>query len=509
MRPFLAAISAAIGAWDAATGHPVYRVVGVVVGFIAFGLVVAMPSPPGLTPEAQRTLAVAVLMALWWVGRVLPMAITALVPVVAFPVLGILSVKDAAMPFAHPLNVLMLGGFVLGHAMEEAGLHHRLVAGLLAPDWVRRSPGRVVLALMVAGGALSGLVSNTATMLMLLPVALDLGRRCTDAPRQRSAFVLALAYACSLGGVSTLVGTPPNAILAATAPEVTFSRWAMVGVPFVAVALPVAWWTITRVGLPLPARFEQAPRRPRLPPWTPSEWGVLGILALAFVGWFTRSDLVLATGLTVPGWGGLLPPGWSHDALVAVAAALLLFLLPALPEARRANPDARFLVTARRLEKGVPWSVLLLLGGGYSLAAGIKATHLTEWLAGATVGLARVQNAFGEGSGLGVALAVLVVCLVMTFVTELTSNTATTQIVVPVLAAGAAVAGVDPLLWMVPATISASCAFMMPVATAPNAIASQAGDVAPGDMAWSGLVLNLVLAVVVAGTSLVLVPWVF
>ena len=187
---------------------------------------------------------------------------------------------------------------------------------------------------------------------------------------------------------------------------------------------------------------------------------------------------------------------------------MLLFLVPALPADRSAH-TGRFLLTARRLDKGVPWSVLMLLGGGFSLAAAVKATHLTEWLAGATTGLAAIQGAFGEGSLLGLSLAVLVLALVMTFLTELTSNTATSQIVLPILAAGAATAGVEPLLWMIPATISASCAFMMPVATAPNAIASQAGEVAPADMAWAGLVLNLSLALLVVFVSVFWVPLVF
>ena len=172
----------------------------------------------------------------------------------------------------------------------------------------------------------------------------------------------------------------------------------------------------------------------------------------------------------------------------------------------------RTLLTAKRLDKAVPWSVLILLGGGFSLAEGIERSELTQWLAGATAGLAQLQSAFGDhgtGAWLGTAAVVLVLCLMMTFLTELTSNTATTRIVLPILAAGAAAASVDPVLWMVPATISASCAFMMPVATAPNAIASQAGDVSPGDMAWAGLVLNLVCVVIATVVTLLMVPLVY
>lgn len=507
MQSILAAISAAVGRWDAATGHPAYRFGGIGLGLAVFGLVLAAPSPEGLSQMAHRTAAVGLLMAIWWVGRVLPMAITAMIPLVAFPLLGILDLRSAAIPYAHPLNMLMLGGFVIGHAMEEAGLHHRLVSALLAPRWVRATPGRVVLALMVASAVLSGLVSNTATTLMLLPVALGLGRLCTKNERLQTGFVLALAYAASLGGVATLVGTPPNAVLAAEAPGgVSFAGWAAVGVPFVVVAVPLAWWVVTRVALPLPRRFAEPPERPSLPRWTLAEGAVLGGLGLALVLWLTRKPLDLGVW-TTPSWSLWVPDKYG-DALVAIGVALALFVVPALPADRRAHPG-RFLLTARRLERGVPWSVLVLLGGGFSLAAAVKATGLTTWLAGATTGLASVQAAFGEGSTVGLALAVVLVCLSMTFLTELTSNTATSQIVLPILAAGAATAGVEPMLWMVPATISASCAFMMPVATAPNAIASQGGGVAPGDMAWGGLVLNLVLVGWASVLTVVWVPWVF
>jgi len=503
----LTTISALVGRWDALTGHPLYRVTGVILGLGVFTALLLAPSPPGLSVLAHRTGAVAVLMALWWVGRVLPMAITALVPLVAFPLLGVLSVKDAALPFAHPLNVLMLGGFVIGHAMEEAGLHERLVAGLLRPAWIRASPGRVLLALMLAAAVLSGLVSNTATTLMLLPVAIALGRVCTSDARLQTAFVLGLAYAASLGGVGTIIGTPPNAVLAGLRPQVTFARWAAVGVPFVALGVPVAWWVVTRVALPLPRRFDKPPQAPALPRWSLAEASIVGLLALALLGWFTHKPVPLGA-FTLPGWSQGFAERWTHDALVAIGIAVLLFLVPALPAERRKHPGS-FLLSIRRLDRGVPWSVLLLLGGGFSLAAAVKATRLTEWLTGATTGLAALQDAFGEGSVLGLALAVLVLCLIMTFLTELTSNTATSQIVLPVLAAGAASAGIDPLVWMIPATISASCAFMMPVATAPNAIASQAGQVAPGDMAWGGLVLNVCLAVLVTIVAVVWVPWVF
>ena len=503
----LTAITTRIAQWDEATARPAYRYIGVLLGLLLFAVLLALPTPAGLSPQAHSTAAVTTLMAMWWVGRVLPMAITALIPVVAFPLLGVLSVADAAMAFAHPLNVLMFGGFIIGHAMEEAGLHHRLVDALLRPAFIRAAPARVVLALMVACAVLSGLVSNTATMLMLLPVALALARLCTDDARQRSAFILGLAYAGSLGGLTTLIGTPPNAVLAGLIPEVTFARWTVFAVPFVALAVPFAWWVVTRVALPLPRTFEQTPKAPPLEPWSLAEGLIVALIALAMLGWFTRTPIPLGS-VTIPGWSTAFPPKWTADALVALAVVLLLFLVPALPEGRRAHPG-RFLLTVPRMDKSIPWSVLILLGGGFSLAAAFKATALTEWLAGATSSLAVIQGSFGEGSMVGLMLAVLGVSLFMTFATEVTSNTATSQIMLPILAAGAVSAGVEPLMWTVPATVSASCAFMMPVATPPNAIASQAGDVSPADMAWAGLLLNLGLAVLVMVWTVLWAPVVF
>jgi sodium-dependent dicarboxylate transporter 2/3/5 len=506
MRAHLQAISDALGRWDEATGSPVYRLVGVAAGLALFLLLLGLPAPEGLSVPAWRTAAVGALMATWWLGRVLPLAVTALIPVLALPVLGILPLADAAMAYADPLNLLMFGGFVLGYAMERAGLHTRLVAALLRPAWVRGAPDRVLLALMLATGLLSSILSNTATMLMLLPVAVDLGRRCTDQGRERSAFVLGLAYAASLGGLGTLVGTPPNAILANVHPEVTFARWSALGVPALLVGIPVAWWVVARLAILLPRRFESPPPAPHPGPWTGQQVAVLTVLGAALIAWMFRVDIDMGAGWGVPGWGDLLPPGASHDAWVAVGAAGLVFLIPA------ANPesgeDGRMLVSASGLERSVPWSVLLLLGGGFSLAEAVERTQLTQYLGQGTAWLARVQGYWGEGSWWGLALAVLLVCLALTFATEMTSNTATAQILLPVLAAGAVTAGLDPLYWTIPATLSVSCAFMMPVATAPNAIAAAAG-VSPADMAFAGLILNFVFAVFLSILVLALVPLVF
>lgn len=488
--------------WDQQRSRPGYRLGGVALGLGAAALVLALPGAEGLSVTGQRTAAVAVLMAIWWLGGVLPMAVTALVPLIAFPLLDIMSIKAAAAPFAHHLIFLMLGGFVIGHATEEVGLHQRLTALLLRPAAVRVSPRRVALAMMVSAAVISGLVSNTATMVMMLPLATALAATTAPGHRTRSTFVLCLAYACSIGGVTTLVGTPPNAVLAGLAAdagrEISFASWMALGVPFAALSLPLAWWAVTRIALPLPDRFETPLAAPEVPAWRPGERAVLVVVAGALVLWLTRRPLVIGP-VDLPGWSAWVP-GDVSDAWVAILAAVVLFMLPRSGPPRSDDPaDGRFLLSWRRAEAGIPWSVLILLGGGFSLAAAISSSGLTAWLAGGTAALA----------GLPLWLSVPVLCLAMSFLTELTSNTATTQIALPLLAAGALAADLDPLLWMVPAAVSASCAFMMPVATAPNAIAAEAGGVAPGDMAYAGLVLNLACAGVAAALALGLTPLLF
>ena len=488
----LEALAFAVERWTRAQQHPNYRLGGVALGLAVCGAVVASSPPEGLSVEGWRTLGVTLLMALWWLGGVLPIAVTALVPLVAFPLLGVATIQQAAVPYAHPLLFLLIGGAVLGRAMEVVGLHERLVAILLQPSWMRVNARRALGGLMVASAVLSGLVSNTATTVMLLPLALLMADQAGLGPRARSAFALALAYSASIGGVSTLIGTLPNTVFAQVAAEqvgrtISFAQWTLVGVPFVLVAVPVAWFVVTRLLVPVGGGALPAPV---LPAWRPGEGQVLAVVGTAMAAWLTRRPVDLGV-VTIPGWSEALGlGGWVNDAWIAVGAAIVVFLL---------TSKGRFVVDFADVERNVPWSVMFLLGGGFSLATTIKDSGLTTWLAAGTEWL----------GWLPYGVDVLLICLAVTFLTELTSNTATTQILLPLLAAGAAQAGVDPLVWMLPATISASCAFMMPVATPPNAIAAQGGKVAPGDMVTAGLALNLILAGLATLTALVLAPLVF
>lgn len=500
--------------WDALKAEPRWRLGGVLAGLAGLGLLLSLPLPEGLSETGRRAGAITLLLSGFWLGGVLPMAVTALIPLVAFPLLGLMSVNEAAAPYADPLIFLMLGGSLLACAMEEVGLHRRILALLLAPAAVRRDPRRVVLALMATATAVSGFISNTATMLMMVPLALSVVASLqphlpdTARLRLRSAAMLGLAYSCSIGGVATLVGTAPNAVLARTAAgigrEVSFLQWSLIGVPFVLICLPLAWLVITRVAIPLPDRCSTPLQAPAPPPWLPGEATVLLTLAACLLAWVTRQPIDLGFAL-VPGWSSLLPAK-VDDGWVSIVAVLLLFLLPrpaGLPLPPQQNDlsgedasEDRFLLSWRRAARRIPWSVLLLLGGGFSMARAIETSKLTDWLAGEVSGI----------SALPPALAVLLICVGISTLSAFTSNTATTQVALPFLAAGAQAAGIDPLLWMIPATISASCDFTMAVGTPPNAIAAEVGQVAASDMAFAGIFLNVICAVVVTGLCVWWVP---
>ena len=351
--------------------------VGLPLGAAAFGLLLLLPAPAGLSDAAWRTAAVGVLMATWWVTEAIPIPATALLPLALFPVLGIGSIQQAATPFANPLIYLFLGGFLIAQAMQGVGLPRRI-----ALDTVRlfgTRPGSVIAGIMAASAFLSMWVSNTATALMMLPIGLSLiellpgDRDDPDRRRFGTALMLSIAYACSIGGMATLIGTPPNAFLAGFMLEtygvsIGFAQWMLLGVPLVLVGLPLAWFILTRLVFPVP--FAEIPggqslldeRRDGLGPLRPAEKRVAIVFVLTALAWMTRPLL--------QSW----IPGLS-DAGIAIGAAIVLFLVPA------GEPGGRRLLTWRQAE-ATPWGVLVLFGGGLSLAAAIGSTGLGDWLGG-------------------------------------------------------------------------------------------------------------------------------
>ena len=418
-------------------------------------------------------------MALWWLTEVVPLWATALLPLLVLPMVGGATVPGAVQPYVHPLIFLFLGGFIIALSMERWGLHRRFAFSLLRLAGTR--PRNIVAAFMGATALLSMWVSNTATAMMMLPIAisvLEVGRA-EDGDPLSVCLLLGIAYGASIGGIGTLIGTPPNLFLASYARdhlglEISFVRWLAVGLPLVAVFLPLTWVLLTRVLHPLGDEEIGGGAGAilgghRVAPMVRGERATLVVFSLTAAAWITRP---LLAGIE---FGGVQPLHWLNDSWIALAGAGVLFLIPAGGRPTRFVMD---LTTARK----VPWGILLLFGGGLSLAVALDGNGVGAWLGSLVAGLHRVP---------GPILVVLVTAMVI-FLTELTSNTATTASLVPILAGVAPGLGVPPLMLVIPAAIAASCAFMMPVATPPNAIVFGSGRLTIRQMARTGFSLNLI-----------------
>lgn len=469
--------------------------VGLVIGLALFVGALLLPAPGGMPEPAWRTAAIAMLMATWWVTEAIPIPATALLPLALFPLLGPLSMNDAASPYANPVIYLFMGGFLIAAALQKCGLHRRMALVIIRAGGVR--PARLIGAFMLATAALSMWVSNTATVAMMLPMALSIlvvvdAGATTDTPRDPHfglALLLGLAYASSIGGLGTLIGTPPNALLAGFMSEtygvtIGFQEWMLLGVPLVVVALPITWLVLTRLIYPVANREIAGGRQMvraqirDLGTASRAEWTVGIVTAMTAAAWVFRPQLL-----------GIAPD--LSDTGIAIGGALLLFLLPIDRQGGRALDWE----SAERL----PWGVLVLFGGGLSLASAIQTSGLATW----------IGSSLAFVGGWPLIPVVLVVTTVVIFLTELTSNTATAAAFLPVVAALATAIAVDPMLLTVPTAIAASCAFMMPVATPPNAIVYGSGEITIPQMVRAGFVLNIILVVIVTTASVVLVPVLF
>ncbi|MGH9458895.1 MAG: SLC13 family permease [Thermoanaerobaculia bacterium] len=455
--------------------------IGLVLGPVVFVLFVAFPPPAGIAPAAWRTAAVAALMAVWWVTEAVPIAVTSLVPLVLFPLTGIASMDAAAAPYANPVIFLFLGGFLVAAGLERSGLHKRIAFHVIRV--VGTAPRQLLFGFMLATGLLSAGVSNTATVALMLPMAASVLRLVEgrgegeESAELGPALMLGLAYAASLGGLATLIGTPPNALLAGFMAEtygrtIGFAQWMLLGVPLAAVSIPLCWLVLTRLHR-LPRR-EIAGGRELIRREIASLGRIdraEGTVAVVTVGvalaWMFRPLL----DDVVP---GLSDPG------IAVLGALLLFLIPIQ------RTPVKSVLTLPDLE-AVPWSVLLLFGGGLSLASAIESS-----------GLARaIGDAMAMLGGVPAWVAVAVVTVVVILLTELTSNTATAATFLPIVGSAAIGMGLDPATLAVPAALAASCAFMLPVATPPNAIVFGSGKITIGQMVRAGIWMNAVMTIVI------------
>ena len=441
--------------------------------------------------------AVALWMAIWWITEAVPLAVTALLPVALFPILGIMKGKEVAPLYFNSIIFLFIGGFIIALAMQRWNLHKRIALYIIR--LVGLSASRLVLGFMVATAFLSMWISNTATTMMMVPIALAVIIKLEEsaaeadqatAKRFSVGLLLAIAYAASIGGIATLVGTPPNlsfarifAISFEQAPEISFTQWIVFALPLTIIMLTFAWLYLTRIFAPRRAGgdvdrgvFDRELRG--LGPMGREEMWVLIVFALTAILWLTRSDLTLGQ-LELTGWGTRLGlSGLVDDGTVAIVMAITLFVIPA-------GDGGRLMRWGDTLR--LPWGIVLLFGGGFALASGFKESGLSQWCGDQLAGIGALHP----------ILIVLIVCLLITFLTELTSNTATTEMILPILAATAVAINLNPLLLMVPATLSASCAFMLPVATPPNAIVFGSDRIAISQMARTGLVLNLVGAVLI------------
>lgn len=432
-------------------------------------LAVAVGHRAGLEPPALGTAAVTALCAAWWVTEAIPIPATSLLPFAVLPLLGILSPKTLAEAYGHPLILLLLGGFLLSAAMERSGAHRRLAIVLVRAIGVG-SGRRLVLGFMLSSALLSMWISNSATTLMLLPIALAVLQEPQNIDSAKP-LLLGIAYASSIGGLGTPIGTPPNVVFMAVyreqvGVEMSFLDWMKVGVPAVLLLLPLAWWILVRnmprerVAMTLDrGGFRVQERR------------VLWVFILTAVCWITRTE-------PFGGWSALIPDARADDSTVALGAVVLLFLLPDGGGGRMLDWDA-----ARR----IPWGLLLLFAGGIAIAKAFDASGLSAELG---LGLAALTD-------LPMFVMILGLCLGVTFLTEVTSNTAVATLLMPILAAAATSSQLDPKSLMIPAALSASCAFMLPVATVPNAVVFGTEHIRMGDMIRVGLRLNLLGALAI------------
>ncbi|MEX1187450.1 MAG: DASS family sodium-coupled anion symporter [Gemmatimonadaceae bacterium] len=453
--------------------------VGLAGGPLLFAVMLLLAPPEGMSLLAWRTAAVGALMATWWITEAIPIPATALLPIVLFPLLGIATVAATTAPYANPVIYLFLGGFLIAMALESCGLHKRMALGVLGV--VGTKPANLILGFMVATAFISMWVSNTATVVMMLPMATSVMALARDGDHAAGdtrisafgvALLLGIAYSASIGGLGTLIGTPPNALLAGFMSEtygvrIGFVEWMFLGVPIVLLALPVAWLLLTKwlhpVGSDPVAGGAAMLREERhaLGVMTRAEWTVGTITALTAAAWVTRP--------IIERWVPAIT-----DTGIAITGALLMFIVPL------SWRSPRVALTWKQAER-LPWSVLILFGGGLSLAAAIQQTGLAGWIGGE----------LGALAGWPLLLVILVVTAVVIFLTELTSNTATAAAFLPVVASLAVGIGADPLMLAIPTALAASCAFMLPVATPPNAIVYGTGALTVPQMARAGVWLNI------------------
>lgn len=483
------------------TGYALCQRIGLGLGIALLAAIWFVPPLGGLTEGGTRIALLAGAMALLWVTEALPISATALLPLFMVPLLGVAPIRQAAAPYADPIIYLFMGGFMLALAMERWNLHRRIALSIIASVGTR--PRALVLGFLCAAAFLSMWTSNSAAAMMLLPIVMSvhgLLRDSSGAAATGAALVLAIAYGANIGGMGTLIGTPPNAILKgymerAHGVEIGFAQWMLLGVPLILVSLPLVHFILTRISFrvandPVPGVREQvAAERAKLGRISWPEWTVIAAFGLAIVLWVSRE----AWKAPAPAAGAPWPLGaLVTDEVIAMGCACLLFFTPSR---RKAGEFVLDWTCLRRM----PWDVLVLFGGGLSLAAAMESTGLVLALAKALEGMA----------GWPPLAIVFLVTTVMIFATALTSNTATATAFLPVIGALAMAVDQPVLLLCVPVALAASADFALPVGTPPNAIAYASGLVKFGSMVRVGLIVDLLFALLLPLMMWTVGRWVF
>lgn len=453
--------------------------IGLFLGPVLFVMVRFFFQPEGLNNDANAILASTLWIAVWWITEAIAIPATALLPIILFPLTGGLSLSETTASYGHKYIFLFIGGFILAITIEKWNLHKRIALNII--KLVGANINRIILGFMVATAALSMWISNTATAVMILPVGMAIITQLQDNPKTKKdenlifgkALMLAIAYSASIGGMATLIGTPPNLVLAGVVEntyhtEITFAQWFIFGFPISLILLFMCWIYLTRFAFKFKqkefpgGRMEIEKQLQELGKLTYEEKLVLGIFGLTAIAWISRSFLLVKLSPAI------------DDTIIAIVASILLFLVPS---STKINP----LITWEDAVR-LPWGILLLFGGGMALALGFETSGLAPWIGDQLTSLV----------GISIFILLLILIAAVNFLTEITSNLATTAMLLPVLVSLATIINIHPYILLVSATVAASCAFMLPVATPPNAVVFGSGYLKIEDMVKKGIWMNII-----------------
>ncbi|WP_332630427.1 SLC13 family permease [Halalkalibacter flavus] len=473
--------------------------VGLILGPLLFMAVVLFFFPEGLSFEGRMVLATTLWVATWWITEAIPIPATSLLPIILLPITGALNGDTVTAAYGNPIIFLFLGGFLIALAMEKWNLHKRIALNIIS--FIGTSPSRIVFGFMAATGFLSMWVSNTAAVMMMLPIGTAITYQVAQALKNKEnlaneeekfskVLIFGIGYAGTIGGLGTLIGTPPNIILAATVQElfgvqISFASWLFFAAPIVVILLISSWLFLTKVAHPI--KLKELPggnvlienEKKKLGKISFEETAVLAVFTFAAFMWITRTFLWEGQIITIPGL---------NDTMIAIFAAALLFLIPSI------NKGGRILDW--NVSRDVPWGILLLFGGGLAIAAGFRESGLADWIGGQLTVL----------EGVNFILIIALTTALVLFLTEITSNTATATMILPVLAALGLALGIHPFALMVPAAIAANCAFMLPVGTPPNAIIFASGKLKIFEMVKNGFWINILSIILITLAVYFLLP---